>query len=394
VKRPPIWLLVGMASIGPLALNVFVPSIPGLVGYFASDLATVQLALSLYFIAIAAGQLVYGPLSDRFGRRPVLLWGLGIFAVASLACALAPSIEALLGARMLQAVGACAGMVMSRAIVRDVFDRSAAASAIGYITSAVAVVPALAPAIGGYLELWFGWRSSFLATFVFGAIVLIAAFPAAHETHHSRSAAPVGLGGYAMLLGSRVFLGYALNTSMTTAAYFAFLTSAPVLMIDGLGITPAACGLWFIPISGAYMVGNFLAGRYSRRLGLDRMIVIGSSAAVLCGLVLVTFAIGGVLTPLAVFVPCSLMAFANGLSQPNGIAAAISADPRLVGSASGLLGFLQMGLGALGTVLMGFLHDGTLMPLALVMTGLIATGLLVLRLAVKMPQLLPSASAP
>jgi DHA1 family bicyclomycin/chloramphenicol resistance-like MFS transporter len=376
MKRPPVWLLVGMAAIGSFALSVFVPAIPGLASYFGSDLATVQLALSLYFIAIAAGQLIYGPLSDRFGRRPVLLWGLGIYTASSLLCAAAPSLELLLLGRVLQALGACSGMVIGRAIVRDVYDRAAAASAIGYITSAMAVVPALAPAFGGYLEGWFGWRSCFLATFAFGAVVLAAAIPAAHETHTERRAASrLTLGGYATLLGSRVFLGYALNTAMTTAAYFAFLTGAPVLMIDVLGLSPSECGLYLIPISVSYMVGNFVAGRYSRQLGLDRMIVVGSAAATLCGLVTVVFALLGVLTPLAVFGPVTLMGLANGLSQPNGIAGAISADPRLIGSASGLLGFLQMGIGALGTVLTGYVHDGTLLPLALVMTGLLATGL-------------------
>src|SRR5262249_61205873 len=159
------------------------PAIPALARYSARDLATVQLALSLYFIAVAAGQLIYGPLSDRFGRRPVLLWGIGIYTASSLLCAAAPSLELLLAGRVLQAIGACSGMVISRAIVRDVYDRAAAASAIGYITSGMAVVPALAPVIGGYLQGWFGWRRCFIATFAFGAVGVGAAFRPAHEKH-------------------------------------------------------------------------------------------------------------------------------------------------------------------------------------------------------------------
>jgi len=373
--RPPVWLLVGMAAIGSFALNVFVPSIPGLVAYFASDFATVQLALSLYFVAIAAGQLVYGPLSDRYGRRPVLLAGVAIYVAASAACALAPSIETLIAARMLQALGACSGMVISRAIVRDVYDRATAASALGYITGTMAIVPALAPAVGGYLDLWFGWRASFAATLVFGLAVLVAAIPAAHETNPRVGRRSEGvLLGYAALLRSGAFLGYAVNVSMTTAAYFAFLAVAPVLMIEGLGLSTGETGIWFISISGSYMVGNFLAGRYSPRLGLDRMIVAGSLLACLCGAVLVGFAATGQLSPLAVFGPCTMIGLANGLSQPNGIVGAISAEPRLVGAASGLLGFLQMATGALGTVAVGHLHDGTLLPLAVTMLGMLLVG--------------------
>jgi DHA1 family bicyclomycin/chloramphenicol resistance-like MFS transporter len=193
-RRPPVLLLVGMAAIGAFALNVFVPSIPGLAAYFHTDLATIQLALSLYFVAIAAGQLIYGPLSDRFGRRPVLLGGLVIYAAASLACAMAQSVEALIAARMVQALGACSGIVISRAIVRDVYDRATAASALGYITSAMAAVPALAPAVGGYLDLWFGWRASFVATLLFGLAVLAGTIPAGHETNRRIGAGSGGIG--------------------------------------------------------------------------------------------------------------------------------------------------------------------------------------------------------
>jgi DHA1 family bicyclomycin/chloramphenicol resistance-like MFS transporter len=380
-RRPPVLLLVGMAAIGAFALNVFVPSIPGLAAYFHTDLATIQLALSLYFVVIAAGQLIYGPLSDRFGRRPVLLGGLVIYAAASLACAMAQSVEALIAARMVQALGACSGIVISRAIVRDVYDRATAASALGYITSAMAAVPALAPAVGGYLDLWFGWRASFVATLLFGLAVLAGTIPAGHETNRRIGAGSGGIGrSYLVLLRSPAFLGYAFNVAMTTAAYFAFLAAAPVLMIDVLGLATSETGVWFISISGAYMLGNYLAGRYSRRIGLDRMIALGSTAAVLCAAVLLAFAVAGVLSPLAIFGPATAMGFVNGLSQPNGIAGAISADPRFVGGASGLLGFLQMGVGAAATMLVGHLHDGTLVPLALVMTGCAVIGVLVLRL--------------
>lgn len=370
MKRPPVWLLVAVTATGSLALNIFVPSVPGLVAYFQSDLATVQLALSLYLVGVATGQLAYGPLSDQFGRRPVLLVGLGVYVFGGLACALAPTIQVLIAGRILQALGACAGFVIGRAMVRDVYGRDRAASALGYITAAVSVIPALAPAIGGTLEVWFGWRASFILVLAAGCLVLLLSLGKAHETNFERQ--PAGwttlLKSYGRLLFSAGFTGYALNVALTSTAFFAFLAGAPVIMANALHRSPDAYGWYFIGISGFYMIGNFISGRFTMRLGLDRMAWSGTMLAALSSVTLLVLGLGASLSPLVLFVPMWITALGNGLSQPNSTAAAISADPRRAGAASGLLGCLQMGSGALGTVLVGHFNDDTILPLAIVMT--------------------------
>ena len=371
MRRPPVWLLVAVTATGSLALNIFVPSVPGLVAYFESDLATVQLALSLYLVGVAAGQLIYGPMSDQFGRRPVLLAGLVIYVLGGLGCALAPTVHVLIAGRVFQALGACAGFVIGRAMVRDVYGRDRAASALGYITAAVSVIPALAPAIGGNLEVWFGWRASFILVLAVGCLVLLLALNKAHETNFDRQ--PAGwttlLKSYIRLGRSPGFIGYALNVALTTTAFLSFLAGAPVIMANALHRPPDDYGWYFIGISGAYMIGNFLSGRFTTRLGLDCMAWMGTSLSLLSNAALFALGLAGTLGTLVLFVPMWMTALGNGLSQPNSTAAAISADPHRAGAASGLVGCLQMGSGALGMALVGHFNDDTLLPLAAVMTG-------------------------
>jgi DHA1 family bicyclomycin/chloramphenicol resistance-like MFS transporter len=371
VTRPPVWLLVAITATGSLALNIFVPSVPGLVAYFESDLATVQLALSLYLVAVATGQLAYGPLSDQHGRRPVLLAGLVVYVLGGLACALAPSVHVLIAGRVLQALGACAGFVIGRAMVRDVYGRDRAASALGYITAAVSVVPAVAPAIGGNLEVWFGWRASFVFVLGAGCLVLALALLEAHETHFDRQRAgwTTLLRSYGRLIASPGFSGYALNVALTSTAFFAFIAGAPVIMANALHRPPDDYGWYFIGISGAYMVGNFLSGRFTLRVGLDRMAWTGTSLSLAACAGLLVLGLSLAPSPVLLFAPMWLVALGNGLSQPNSTAAGISADPRRAGAASGLLGCLQMGSGAIGTVLVGYFNDDTIGPLATVMTA-------------------------
>lgn len=380
MTRPPVWFLVAVTATGSLALNLFVPSVPGLVAYFETDLATVQLALSLYLVGVAGGQLVYGSLSDRFGRRPVLLVGLVVYVVGGLACALAPAIEVLVAGRVLQALGACAGFVIGRAMVRDVYGRERAASALGYLTAAVSVVPAIAPAIGGTLEVWFGWRASFVLVVAVGVVVLAIAQAKAHETHFERQRSGWGdlLRSYVRLLTLPRFTGYALNVALTSTAFFAFITGAPVIMANAMHYPPDAYGWYFIGISGSYMIGNTVSGRFTMRIGLDRMAWGGTILALLSSTALLALGLGAEPGPIALFAPMCAVAFGNGLSQPNATAAGISADPQRVGAASGLLGALQMGSGAIGTVLVGHFNDDTVLPVAAVMTASALAALLAL----------------
>jgi len=360
-ERPSYAILIAISAVGPLALNIFMPSMPGLQREFGVSYGVVQLTLTLYLIGMAACQLVYGPISDRVGRRPMLLFGLAIFVLASLMAALAPSIHVLIAARLLQAVGGAAGIVLARAMVRDVFDRETSASVISYITMAFVVAPMVAPALGGYIDVHGGWRVGFWLLAVLGAVVLAAAWRYLPETHVNRNAAGSGMGlltGAARLFTLPRFRGYTLVLAFTSSVFFAFLGGAPHIMMDVLGRTPMEYGLWFITVSAGYMAGNFISGRYTRAVGLDRMITAGCAITLAGGLMCFAAAITGLLSPATLFLPMCLAALGNGLTIPNGTAGAISVDQRLTGAAAGWSGFSQMACGAAASQLVGSLQDG------------------------------------
>lgn len=357
--RPSYAILIAISAVGPLALNIFMPSMPGLQLEFGVTYGVVQLTLTLYLIGMAVCQLVYGPMSDRVGRRPMLLGGLAVFVAASLMAAVAPTIEVLIAARLLQALGGAAGIVLARAMVRDVFDRETSASVISYITMAFVVAPMIAPALGGLLDQHLGWRWDFWLLAGLGAIVLAAAWRFLPETHVTRSNAGTGMGlisGAARLFALPRFRGYTLVLAFTSAVFFAFLGGAPHIMMDVLKRTPMEYGAWFVTISAGYMLGNFVSGRFTRRLGIDRMIMTGCAITTAGGLLCFAAAITGMLSPATLFLPMCLAALGNGLTIPNGTAGAISVDPRLTGAAAGWSGFSQMACGAAASQLVGSLQ--------------------------------------
>ena len=361
LERPPYVILVAISAVGPLALNIFVPSMPGLQSEFGVSYGVVQLTLTLYIIGMAVCQLAYGPLSDRFGRRPVLLAGMALFVVASLLAAFATSIAMLIAARLLQAIGGASGLVLSRAIVRDLYDRDRSASVLGYITMAFVVAPMLAPTVGGLLDQVAGWRSIFVLLALLGAVALAATWHKLPETN--RNLAPsirlAGLAsGYMSLLRMPSFLAYGFTLGFSSAVFFAFVAGAPYVMVVVLGFQPLDYGLWFIMVSLGYMFGNFLSGRYSQRLGTDRMVTIGNLFTLAAGLAGLAFVMAGAISPLTLFLPMLLAALGNGLTIPNATAGAISVNASMVGTAAGLAGFLQMGIGAGSAQLVGILQDG------------------------------------
>lgn len=371
-RLPNAVLLVAMTAVGSFSLNSFLPSIPAITREFSTDPGAAQLGLTLYLVGLAGGQLVYGPLSDRFGRRPALLAGLALGILASIVCCLAWSIETLNAARFVQALGLCAGTVLGRAIVRDCFGRDRAASTLGYLTMAMAVVPAVAPSVGGIVDEALGWRWVFGVMLSFSTAVAIWALFGLRETNR-HPLAEIGIlslvGAYRRLLGNRIFLGYTLNATFTAGAFFSFLAGAPVLAIGHLKASATTFGLWFAAVSVAYMLGNFLAGRLSARLGVERMVLFGCLVATPSAAVMLLFAATLGPTLWTLFLPMLGVAIGNGISQPNAIAGAVSADPRLAGAASGLLGCVQMGGGALVTLALSALSGPTLWPLAAVMTA-------------------------
>lgn len=365
--RPPMWLLIMISAVGPFSLNAFIPSLPRLAETFATDYGTAQLALTLFLVGIGVGQLIYGPLSDRYGRRPVLLAGLGLGFAGSIVCLLAPTIEVLLFGRVAQALGSCAGLVLARAMVRDLYSRDQSASTLGYVTMGMAMMPMVAPGIGGLLDQSYGWRASFWAMIAFGGFAFFAARARAYETNHS----PLShidfttlTRGWIALMRSHAFLGYTLAISFNSIQFFGFLAAAPYLMVGVLDRPPAEYGLWFAFCAIAYACGNFIAGRWSAKVGLDRLAAYGLYAALLPCVLLVALHVTQGLTPLGIFGPFFLIGFSNGATQPNLIAGAVSVNPVLAGSASGLLGFTQMAMGAVATVVMGHSQDGSLLPMA------------------------------
>ncbi len=377
-RRRFILLLVAVAAVSPLGINVYLPSMPGMARDLAVDYATIQVTLSVYLAAVAVGQLVIGPLSDRFGRRPILLIGLGLYMLGAGLCAVADSIAWLNVGRVIQAVGGCAGLTLSRTIVRDLYDRRQAASMIGYVTMGMSVAPMVAPAIGGLLEQWYGWRASFVFLVLFALPVTVWAWARLRETNPylTGSAVPGAAleeGGlarqYGDLLTSSTFWGYTLTTAFSSGVFFAFVAGAAYVVIEILGRSPLEYGLYFGAVSIGYMIGNFLSGRYAARIGPDRMILFGSTCNVIAVCLMV---LGfGVLWqhPVALFVPMGLVALSNGLVLPSAIAGAVSVKPRVAGAASGLAGSLQIGLAALIAPLVGWLLDATAWPLLWVMLG-------------------------
>jgi DHA1 family bicyclomycin/chloramphenicol resistance-like MFS transporter len=370
-------LLVGMTALAPLSMQIFVPALPAIQRAFGVPTGVAQLALSLSILASAVATLSYGPLSDRFGRRPVVLAGLGVFVVGSLLCSLAPTIGVLIVGRIVQLAGAAVGMVIARAIVRDRYERDRAASMIAYLTMAMVVAPMLAPTLGAILMDLADWRAIFGALTLAGIMLAWGARLRLEETRSSPSGGPslTLLAGAGRLLRSAAFIGYVLPSSFMMATFFAFVSGAPYFMIDVLGRSATEYGLWFIVVSVGYMAGNFTAARVTRRVGLDRMIVLGLVLA-LAGTAL---ALGLIMalpwTPVLLFGPMMLASVASGLATPNAIAGAISVDPTMAGTAYGLTGFTQMTNAALVSQAVGMLQNGTPYPMAGFMVGCAAMSL-------------------
>lgn len=373
-----ILVLVLATAIGPFAMQVFLPALPIIQRDYAVSAVVAQLVFSLSALAMAVATLGYGPISDRVGRKRALVAGIVIFLVGSLICAFATSISWLIFGRIVQAGGGVAGMVLGRAIVRDLYDRERSASAIAYITMAMVVAPMLAPAIGGVLTDLVGWHSVFLLGGLLGLLALAAVHVGLPETL-VRNDRPVTfgamLGDFGTLLKEPAFLGYAFQGAFSMAVFFGFLAAAPYVMITVLERPASEYGLMFILISASFMVGNYTTTRLARRLGIERMVVLGS-AGTFAGTVLALLLAPAIyLTPWALFVPMMLIAFAQGTALPNSLAAIVSLKPEMAGAASGLAGFLQMGTAAIAAQTIGSIQTGTPWPMVI---GMAVCGALML----------------
>jgi DHA1 family bicyclomycin/chloramphenicol resistance-like MFS transporter len=351
-------VLIAVSAINPIAINMFVPAMPDIIRTLHTDIASVQMVLSVYLFATAIGQLLIGPLSDRFGRRPLLVGGLAVFVLASLGCALASSIGGLIAARILQGAGGCAGIVLARAIVRDLYERDRAASMLGYLTMGFAIAPMFSPTIGGLLSDRIGWQSIFAVQSAFGGLALLASAFIVPETRKLLSGTETRP-GYISSIGTLAripaFWGYALNLSFGVGVFFLFLGGTPVIASELLGLSGTEFGLYFAFAPAGFMIGNFLTARFSHRVGISFMTICGSAVAVaaVAGMG-IAFGLGWY-HPLSLFVPMYFIGFANGLTFTNAIAGAVSLRPEYAGAASGLTGFMQTTGGALASVIIGLL---------------------------------------
>ncbi|MBD1546693.1 multidrug effflux MFS transporter [Roseibium aggregatum] len=364
--RPPsLWILIAISTISPLSMNIYLPSMAGMVTAFDTTTGMVQLTMSLFLVSIAVSTIVLGPLSDRFGRRPVVLWGMALYVVSSVLCLLAPTIEALIAARVLQALGGCTGIVLSRAIVRDLYERDKAASMIGYVTMGMAIGPMLAPVIGGLLDQFYGWRGGFYTMLVLGIAVLGIAWFNLHETNFKRSEG-AGLGtlwrNMRTVMRLPVFWAFSLVVGFTSSVYFAFLGGAPFIAGNILGMPPSEMGFYFTFIAVGYIIGNFISGRIAERIGVYPMIVFGSVLPTIAVAAVSLVLILDIGHPLALFVPMFFVGLGNGICLPSAVSGAVSAKADLAGAASGLAGSIQIGSGAITSALVAWMLSDTMWP--------------------------------
>lgn len=350
---------------------MFLPALTHLRDDLGATAFQAQMTISVALLTFGVAMLLWGPASDRFGRRAPLVAGLVLFIAGNVVCAVAPTIEVLLAGRALNALGGAAGMVLTRAMVRDVAEPGRVASAMSMLTVGQIVPPMMAPAVGGLLTEAYGWRMNFFVLVGVGVVALLLSVRLP-ETHKGRGGGGTALGGlvggFARLLRLPRFRGFAFFGAAAIGAYFAFLSGAPLVAVGALGMPPSVYGIAFVSISLSFMAGNLVSAKMSPRLGVDRMVVGGGVIGLFGAAVALGLALAHVWVPLALFGPTMLVVFGNGLSLNNAQAGAMAADDRLVGAAAGLTGFLQMATGAAVAQVVGLTYDGSPVPMTVVMT--------------------------
>lgn len=363
-RKPSLWVLIAMSWVAPMGINISLPSIPTIEKALNAPYGQVTLIISLYLAASALCQLVIGPLSDRYGRRPVILTGFLIATLAGVVCTIAPSIEVLVVARIVQGGSACVGIVLARAIVRDVYDRDQSASIIGYVTMGMAIAPMIAPLTGGLIDDFFGWRVSYALLTATTAFVALSTYLFLPETSPMSADQTVRqlVSEFFALLKIRLFWLYALATTLSAGVYFSFLGGAPLVSAEVLGLSATGYGVWFVFVATGYMCGNYVSGRFAEAMGVSWMCRTGCFVAVLAtSLLTLGYALFG-LTILGLFGPVFILGIANGMTMPSGIAGAVSVRPKLAGTAAGLTSSMQIGFGALMTSVCGLSVDRAVGP--------------------------------
>lgn len=372
--------LGSISFIGPLAVHVFLPVIPAVREAFAISNAKVQLTFSIALFTMAFSTLVYGSLSDRLGRRPVLLSGLAFFVAGSLLCLMATTIETLVFGRFVQAIGAGCGITLVRTIARDAYGPERLVKAIAYLTMFYTIGPLIAPLVGGFTADIFGWRSIFVLALVAGVAILAGAWLLVPETKPQGTGPkqPAGsmLRAYGELFSHWRFASFVFQTGMSTATFFTMAAACSSLMKDVLDRPASDYGMWFAVFPIGYFTGNWISARIGSRAKNENMVMIGSVVGLSASIVQCAFLLAGVVNPLVLFLPGLFSTMAQGIALPYAQSGAMATIPRLVGTASGIGVFLQSFLGGLFAQIFGLLADGTVMPMVIV-TMICATGMFV-----------------
>lgn len=356
-------LLTSLVMVGQMSTSMYLPSLPSLADDLGVDAAGVKLTMTVFLAAFAAAQLFFGPLSDRFGRRPALFLGLALYLLGTAACALAPNLAGLVAGRFVQGFGACAGPAIARAMVRDRYERPEAARVLAYIGMAMAVGPAVGPILGGVLQVQFGWRANFIALVVFGVMVWIAAARGLAESLRSPdpdAIAPTRLArNYALLLSNRAYVANMLVTSFIFGGLFTYATGVPFVLIELLGMKPDVFGTVFIFTVIGSVTGSVIASRAATRVAGDTMTIIGAMTALLGGALMLGFTLAGLVTPVTIVGSMMIFMLGFGIAAPNAMAGALAPFPTMAGAASAMIGFGQMAMAALGSVGIALFYDGT-----------------------------------
>jgi MFS transporter, DHA1 family, multidrug resistance protein len=362
-------LLAALSAIGPLTTDMYLPSLPDIARQLNASTAQAQFTISAYLIGFAVGQIFYGPVSDRHGRKPILIAAMALYCIASLACSLSTSIEMLIVARALQALGGSGGIVLARAIVRDIYSGARAGRELSLIASVMALAPVLAPIAGGFLQTWFGWRAVFFTLVVAGVAGVGIVWAALPETLKSRAAEPLSmtsiLRSYRLVARNPAYLAYLGITAASYAGLFVWISAAAFVLQDLYRLSPSDFGIAFALGSVGYMVGSALAARVVVAFGLDGMLGIGAATCAAGGIAMVLAVACGFSSSLALVFPMAVYLAGLGMVLPQGIAGALTPFPERAGAASSLFGFVQQSVAALCGAVVGWLLGESAWPLAI-----------------------------
>ncbi|HEY4175008.1 MAG TPA: multidrug effflux MFS transporter, partial [Rhodopila sp.] len=380
----PFILLVAMTACGTLGMHVIIPALPATATALGMSIGTAQLTITLYLIGLAIGQLAYGPISDRLGRRPVLLAGLTLFTAASIVTALAPTATVLIAARILQSLGGCAGLVLGRAAVRDGATADKAAGQLALLGLVMALVPAIAPAIGGFLTAYINWRASYVLLALFGGTTLLASFLLMPETLSGHGAPSRSMiTAYARLLRSPRFLGYAVGGACSTTSFYGFMSASPFIFENLLHQPTQRIGLFYLFLMGGVAAGSFGASRVAGRVPVQTALRIANAVGILGAALFALADLTGALSVLTVVAPVSLFMVGAGMASPFALTGSVSVNPQAIGAASGLYGFFQMTYGMLCTIAVETWHPGAVYPVAAVLLGSTLLGQVAMSLAIR-----------